>query len=149
MISRGSLVYGFGGVFILRGLVFWKDIHRDSFGGGVGLQPKTLGLPSVKPRHRFPSFSINTHLSTGLAAPIGEHPGQGLNTFGLRLGQIVLFSRISLQVVQLKSLFGMPSDELLIAQSDGGARHEASILSARAVWLVPDDESFQQVLLSK
>ena len=118
-------------------------------GYDVDLLPRISDSPGVEPGHRFLSFLINTHLRTDLAAPIGEHMGQGPNTFGLRLGQIVLFSWIGLQVVQLKSLFGVPCDELLVAQSYGGARHESSTLPARTVWFVPHDEPFQLILLSK
>ena len=88
---------GFGGVFILGGLVFLEG-SSPRFVRWCWSPAQDLGLTKRQTKAQVPLFSINTHLSTGLAAPISEHPGQGLNTFGLRLGQIVLFSRISLRL---------------------------------------------------
>ena len=63
---------------------FWWHLHRDWLGDRAGLFPTTMGSPSVKPRDRFTTFLIHTHLRTRLAAPIGKHLGQCVNTFGMR-----------------------------------------------------------------
>ena len=63
---------------------FWWHLHRDWLGDRVGLFPKTVGSPSIKPRDWFTTFLIHTHLRARLAAPIGKHLGQCVNTFWMR-----------------------------------------------------------------